>query len=361
MRLICRSRWYRVTVCAIAACLLAGAWGGPTAKSQGVKSSTVLVGFANITGGNPTLTGMEQVITNQAKRRGWKTLILNNAIDGPTALKNAEEMITKHVTYAIEFQAISTLMPTLMAKFNAAHIPVIAFDIPAPGAYFLGAPNHKSGTQAGTQLGNYAKKNWNCKPDLVMLLDAPIASKVVSDLRVGGVEQALLKVCPNLDQSVVVRRDGGGTTNTALPVARDILTAHPTAQKILISGMNDVSVVGGLNAAEQLQRTSDIFAWGQDGGVLTSGNADPLLAGSVLYFLEGYGIYAFRLLDKIHAGHPPPIGDQPNSKHATLVGSCAVSKAQAAKIPAVAQRITKLIKQKGNAPAPQLFCPKTKK
>jgi ABC-type sugar transport system substrate-binding protein len=249
-------------------------------------------------------------------------------------------------------------MPTLMKKFNAAHIPVVALDIPAPGAYFVGAPNRKSGVQAGEQLGNYAKKHWSCKPDLVILLDAPIASKIVSDLRVGGVEQGLLKVCPKLDKSVIVRRDGGGTTNTALPVARDILTANPTAQRILISGMNDVSVVGGINAAEQLGRTSSLFAWGQDGGVLTAGNPDPLLAGSVLYFLEGYGVYVFRLLDKLAAGKKVPMGDQPNSKHATLVGSCAVTRAQAAKIPPVSQRAGIILKAPANATAAGLFCPK---
>ena len=83
MRLDIRSRWFRVVTGAMMAALLTAPWGSPAAMSQGVHKSTVLVGFANITEGNATLTGMEQVITNQAKRRGWKTLILNNAIDGP--------------------------------------------------------------------------------------------------------------------------------------------------------------------------------------------------------------------------------------------------------------------------------------
>jgi ABC-type sugar transport system substrate-binding protein len=171
--------------------------------------------------------------------------------------------------------------------------------------------------------------------------------------------QGLNGVCPHLDQSVIVRRDGGGTTNTALPVARDILTAHPNAQRILISGMNDVSVIGGINAAEQLGRTSQLFAWGQDGGALTAGHADPLLAGSVLYFLEGYGIYTFRIFDQIEAGHAPPMGDTPTSKYATLVASCVVSRAQVAHIPPLAKRLSILLKAPANVTAAQLFCPKS--
>src|SRR5207237_8605130 len=110
----------------------------PAAKAK------VLVGFANLLEGDPTLTGMRQVITELARRRGWDVLPLNNNLSGPTALKNAETMINKHVKYAIEFQADASVQPVIMHKFGRAHIPVVALDIAAPGAYFLGAPNEKS-------------------------------------------------------------------------------------------------------------------------------------------------------------------------------------------------------------------------
>src|SRR5437870_6748581 len=77
-------------------------------------------------------------------------------------------MINKHVKYAIEFQADASVQPVITHKCGRAHIPVVAPDIAAPGAYFLGAPNEKSGNLAGTQLGLYAKKNWACNPDLVI-------------------------------------------------------------------------------------------------------------------------------------------------------------------------------------------------
>ncbi len=340
---------------AVAATVLAACGGG---GNQTASTKKVVVGFANIAEGDPTLTAMREVIVALGKKRGWDVITLNNDVNGPKAVENAQTMITQGVTYAIEFQADSSVMPNLMQKFNNAKVPVVAYDIPAPGAYFLGAPNAKSGEQAGAALGNYAKQNWNCQPDLVMLLDAPIASKIVSDLRVGGVQTGLLKVCPNIDKSLIIRRDGGGTTNTALPVARDILTAHPAAKKILISGMNDVSVVGGINAAEQLGRADQLYAWGQDGGVLTGGKANPHLAGSVLYFLEGYGIYTYKLLDEIHAGHAPKIGDSPDSTNAILVDSCAITAAQAAQIPPVAQRSQQLISGGGKT-AVSMYCPKT--
>ena len=66
-------------------------------------------------------------------------------------LKKSGVNLVDEASYVFDLNAAQQDSQTIMAKFNAAHIPVIAFDIPAPGAYFMGAPNRKSGIQAGTQ------------------------------------------------------------------------------------------------------------------------------------------------------------------------------------------------------------------
>jgi ribose transport system substrate-binding protein len=348
---------------ALVAALVAATATPGAPRATGAAKKPVLVAFANLLEGDATLTSMRQTIVELAKKRGWKTLTLNNNLDGPTALKNADTMINRKVTYAIEFQADASVQPVLMSKFNKARIPVVAIDIAAPGAYFLGAPNVKSGNQAGIALGTYAKRNWACNPDLVMLLDAPIAG-TVSQLRVDGVVNGLYKVCPNLaaKKGVIVRKDGGGTPDSALPVARDILTANPDAKRILVGGINDSSVTGAINAAEQLGRAEELYAWGQDGGVLTSGKASPKLAGSVLYFLEGYAVYIYRdVLDKLAAGQRVPIGDSPAHPSAILVDSCSVTAAQAAKIPPIATRVKKLLASPAGTTMADLYCPKPAK
>lgn len=335
-----------------------------TATQARMKASAkkIVLGYANLCFCDPGLNAQQQVAQAFAKKRGWGFVAFNNNVDGPTALKNAETMINEHVTFAVEFNFDSNVAPVIMSKFQQAHIPVIALDIAMPGAYFVGAPNEAAGIEAGLRLGLYAKQNWNCNPDLVILLNAP-AVGIVSDLRVGGIREGILKECPYLDQSKIVTQDGGGSTANSLTATRNILTAYPNAQKILVGGLNDVSDIGAINAAEQLGRADSLYSWGTDGGVVLSADAkpDPHLAGSVAFWLEGYAAYYFpQILDKIAAGHAPPVGDSPTSKNALLVDSCNVSVAQAAKIPKLAQRVSILLKAKSGTNEAQLFCPKTK-
>lgn len=325
-------------------------------SSGGGSSKHLLIGFANVTGNDPTLSAMETVLTAQAHKRGWDTLILNNNLDGPTALKNADTMVTKHVDYAIEFQVDNTVQPVIAKKLASAKIPEIVYDIPAPGAYFIGAPNTLAGQLAGHKLGEYAKATWNCQPDLVIDIEQ-VTAGLPSKLRTDGVRAGLKQVCPNIPESVIVQKDGGASATTAQAAGRDILSAHPAAKKILLGGLNDTNVVGVINAATQLNRAAELYAWGTDGGLLLAGSFPPQLKGSVAFFLDGYPLLALQLIDKLAAGQSVPIGDTPTSANADFVKPCVVSAAQANSIPPVAKRATQLEAAPASASAYDLFCP----
>jgi len=292
-----------------------------------------------------------------AKQRGWDYMELSNNADAATATKNADLFIQGKVDAVIEFNGQPSVNPVLAAKFAAAKIPVVTYDISQKGFYFVGIDNLAAGIAGGQALGEIAKAKWNCQPDLVLSSEGAGAG-IVNTWRTGGMRTGLQKVCPDIPADKYISFEGNGQAVVSLPAARDVLAAHPDAKKILVVGLNDGGVLGALQAAEQLGRADDIIGWGQDGSFITGNNVDPHLAGSVFYFLEGYAVYAMRdVIDKIAAGSPPAVKDDAGDP-ASRVQPCPVSAAEAAKIPGTADRVAALLKAPAGTTEYDLFCPK---
>jgi ABC-type sugar transport system substrate-binding protein len=330
---------------------LAGATAGPAAAFK--------LGMA--VGGEPSVDWQKaqgDVAAALAKQRGWDYVELSNNADPSVATKNADIFIQDKVDAVIEFNGSSQVNPVLAAKFGAAHIPVVTYDIAQKGFYFVGIDNQAAGDAGGQALGQIAKAKWNCDVDLVLSSEGQGAG-IVNTWRTGGMRDGLKKVCPDISADKYVSFEGSGQVAVALPAARDVLAAHPDAKKILVVGLNDSGVLGALQAAEQLGRADDIIGWGQDGSFIVGPNVDPHLAGSVFYFLEGYAVYALRdVVDKIAAGNPPPVMDDPGNP-ASRVQPCPVTAAAAAKIPDTAGRVKALLAAPAGTTEFDLFCPKS--
>ena len=326
------------------------------AKCNGESKGTI--GFANAVqdGSDPTWSSLNNYATYLANQRCYDILVLNNNVDGPTAVKNANLMVSKKVKYAIEFQVIASANPVINAKLKKAKIPVITFDVDSPGWHFVGVPNAKAGRMAGTRLGKFAQREWNCKADLVLVVGAANAG-IVGKLRVDGARDGLLSVCPNL-KSVIDFRDGGtGTGPEIQTLTRNSLAAHPNAKKILTLHAAGTEIES-INAAEQLGRSNEIYGYGQGGaGVMGRKEVNKHLLGEIAYFLDSYPYYAFKLIDKLDAGETIKNDDKPTSPNATVVQVCAVSPEVGKTIPGPAVRIKRLIAAKNKTMA-QLFCPK---
>jgi len=99
-----------------------------------------------------------------------------------------------------------------------------------------------------------------------------------------------------------------------------------------------------------------VIGWGQDGAFITGPNVNPHLLGSVFYFLEGYAVYSFDILDKIAAGSPPPMKDTADDP-AARVPPCPVTAAQASKVPDMPERVKALLAAPKGTTEYDLFCP----
>ena len=70
----------------------------------------------------------------------------------------------------IEFQTDENIAPMVAAKYREANIPLIAIEIPHPGATYYGANNYEAGLIGGRYLGRWAKQNWQSSVDEIVLL-----------------------------------------------------------------------------------------------------------------------------------------------------------------------------------------------
>jgi ABC-type sugar transport system substrate-binding protein len=290
-----------------------------------------------------------------AAQRGWDYVELSNGNDPAVTAKNAEIFIQDKVDAVIQFNGQSSVNDVNAAKYAAAGIPVITYDIAHKGYYFVGVDNLAAGQLGGQALGAYVKDKWDCKPDLVVSAEFT-AVGLVNTWRTGGMRDGLKKVCPDIPADKYVSFEISLQAGGSGAAARDLLAAHPDAKRIVFVGISDDPVVQAIQAAEQLGRADEAIGWGQDGAFITGANVNPHLLGSVFYFLEGYAAYSFKILDQIAAGSPPPMKDTAQDPGGR-VPPCPVTAAQAAKVPEMADRVKALLAAPKGTTEYDLFCP----
>lgn len=339
-----------------AGCGSSGGNSGTAGAAAAAKNFKVCMG----TGGQQGLdwtVGQGVVLQSIAKKEGWQSVILSNNNSASTAVSNVGVFIQDHCNVVVEFNGQPSSNPVMALKLSAANIPAITYDIAQKGWYFVGIDNLKAGIDGGEAFGQWIKQHWNCNPDAIVASQGYNVG-IVNTQRTGGMVTGLLKVCPGIPESKIFNINGEGQVSTTLPLARALLAAHNNWKKIAVVGLNDSGVVGVLQAAQQLGRFTDTYGWGQDGSLITGGNVNPHLLGSVEYFLEGYAENALPIIKSIQQGHPLPVKDNTTGNSATeLVPPCPVTAAQAQNVPGFNASVSKLQASAPGTTEYSLFCP----
>jgi ribose transport system substrate-binding protein len=125
-----------------------------------------------------------------AAREHVQLITLNNRYSAREALRNADVLIRERVDLVLEFQTYERVAPVIASKFLAANVPVIAIEVPHPGATYFGADNYKAGLIGGRALGRWARENWEGKVDQLVLVELPIAGSLL-ELRLAGLVDGL--------------------------------------------------------------------------------------------------------------------------------------------------------------------------
>jgi ribose transport system substrate-binding protein len=247
-------------------------------------------------------------LVRAAERERLELIVVDNRYQPKIALKNAELLIRDRVDLVIEFQTDESMAPAIAAKYDEAKIPLIAIDIPHPGATYFGANNYEAGLLAGRYLGKWARQVWDGQVDEILLVQLARAGSLPAS-RIRGAMAGVREVIREAADWPVVSIDGDGQFKTALErVRRHLRTSR--ARHVLVAAANDPSALGAARAFEEAGRGGECAIAGQnaepDARAELRRARTPLVA-SIGYFPEKYGDGLIRLaLDILGRRAVPP-------------------------------------------------------
>jgi ribose transport system substrate-binding protein len=249
-----------------------------------------------------------QSLEQAAQAAHLELLTANNRFSRTVALKNADYFVRQRVDLVIEFQTFVEIAPLLAAKYHDAGIPMIAVEIPHPGATYYGADNYRAGRIGGSYLGKWAKQHWNGRVDEVLLLEQSAAGALPQS-RLTGTFDGIMAALPHVAHAKVMYLEGHGQFHASLSAVRKHLSRTPGGST-LIAAVNDPSAIGALRAFDEAGRTSECVAVSQNASEEAREEmrrAGTRLIGSVAYFPENYGAEIIALaLDILHHKPVPP-------------------------------------------------------
>ena len=247
-------------------------------------------------------------LTRAAESAHVELVVVDNRYNAKTAVRNADQLIREEVDLAIEFQADEAVAPAITRKFMEAGIPMIAIDIPHPGATYFGANNYEAGLIGGRHLGRWANKHWEGAVEEIIMVEIP-RSGSVPQARIRGMVAGIHETLRQGDQARITHLDGDGQFRTTLEVVRRHIRTTK-AKRILVGAATDPSALGAVRAFQEAGRAGECAVVGH--------NAEPdgraelreprtRLIGSVGYFPEKYGQGIIRLaLDLLAQKATPP-------------------------------------------------------
>jgi ribose transport system substrate-binding protein len=227
-------------------------------------------------------------VREQAEIAGAELVFCDSKLDAAVALECARTFATQGVQGYLNFQPVADAAQSI-CDAGPQDVPVIAIDI-AQGdcqTAFMGANNSRAGNVAGEGLGNYMSENFDCEYDAYISLE-DLGVGEVNDLRMNGIRDGFESVCGEIHDERVL---DAGRQDIALTKFGDTLTAVPDAERIIVVGINDDSVLGALAAARTAGRQDQLYitGMGSDSTAHCEIATNPNWAGDAAFFPERYG------------------------------------------------------------------------
>ena len=233
---------------------------------------------------------VSESIRSHAFSAGVELLELSNRYSPTVAVRNAEMFVRERVDLVIEFQTNQQSASIVASKLIEAGIPIIAIDIPHPGAAYYGANNYRAGILAGHTLAQAAVQRWGGDVDEIVLLELPMAGPLPRS-RLTGIVAGARELLPKISDEKVRFINGNGRFENSLEVMRRYMQ-RSKANHVLLGALNDPSCLGGLQAFEEAGRTENVLAVGQNASIEARREMrqpKSRLVGSVGFFPERYG------------------------------------------------------------------------
>lgn len=258
-------------------------------RFQPITSGCIRLGFASQTDSEFSRQVGES-LQRVAAREHIHLITVNNRYSAREALRNADLLIRERVDLVLEFQTYQRVAPIISSKFLEAKIPVIALEIPHPGATFFGANNYQAGLIGGRALGRWARANWQARVEQIISLELPIAGPLPA-LRITGMMDGLRAELPGIEGIPSIHLDGKGDFDQVLTVMRRFLRHH-RMKHTLVCAVNDMCALAALRAIEETGSSHLCAVMGQNAirdARMELRRPGTRLVGSVAFFPERYG------------------------------------------------------------------------
>lgn len=276
----------------------------PRAMPEGTK-----IAFAEGWAAIPFSYSINQRLYELADELGFEVVYCDNAFQADQAVSCAELIAQQGADVVIESNWQSGAAAAVMNIFNEAGIPTMTVDVVHPNAIFLGADNYASGLIGGQAAAKHAKALGRCD-DVTVLAGINPSEGDAANERLTGFVDGVQTVCGALPED---RIDDllidAGTTDQALTLVTDWLTAHPTAGFVLATAIDDPRGFGMSNAMTQAGREGVAVGIGCDEIGIAASRVpveDNNFLGCVAYFPEKYPDYAVSIAADILQGLPVP-------------------------------------------------------
>jgi ribose transport system substrate-binding protein len=262
------------------------------------------IGYISLSEAVPFVHLATLSIEKEVKASGATLEFCDSKEDGATALNCAKTFASEGVNGYLNFQSDSAASPAICAA--GPKVPVIAIDIFQPPCQtaFMGADDTVAGELAGRALGTYFKDRFNCQYDAYISLNG-FESGAVNTERMGGYDTGFSSICGPIHNERKIQADRIDQAQSAFT---DVLTALPTAHRIIVVGLNDDGIEGALAAAKTQGRENQLFvsAQGADSSSWCDIKNNPQWIGDTAYFPERYGEIGVPYLIKLIKHQPVP-------------------------------------------------------
>jgi ribose transport system substrate-binding protein len=269
----------------------------------------ILLGYAAPLAGNTFREDMAASINRAAQLAGVDVMLLDNAPeDAVQLMRNAETLIGARVDVAMFFQPVESLGHMIADRLSSAGVPFITVERPIQGGVYFGANNYQAGKLAGQALGAYARDNWDGRFDRVVLIEGAWTSTNVH-ARLAGVLVGLRDVLGAVNERDVIHLHGNANRDLSRIAMAELLSKVGADKRLLVSGFNDISAIGALDAVREAGRDGTVAIVGHnamhEGRTEIRKPGSPFIA-SVAYFPERYGDKLVKLACAISDGEAVP-------------------------------------------------------
>src|SRR3954452_7236985 len=142
-----------------------------------------------------------------AAAQGIELISVDNRYSPKIAQRNADVLVREKVDLVIEFQTDEHVAPIVASKYRDAGIPLIAVEVPHPGATHFGANNYEAGLIGGRHLGRWAKQYRYDEPDEIVFITLDRAGSLPK-MRLTGMLVGMKEVYPTLENCRVTYLNG---------------------------------------------------------------------------------------------------------------------------------------------------------